>query len=66
MQDDPSLESVVYTCQGETKDDLRKGFFDTPTKEDEWPRCLEGTWKNLDLKILQTNISFSSTLSNTS
>lgn len=43
------MESVIYTCQGETKDDLRKGFFDTPTTEDDWPRCLEGKWKNPDI-----------------
>ena len=43
------MESVIYTCQGETKDDLKKGFFDTPTTEDDWPRCLEGKWRKHEL-----------------
>ena len=42
FEDDPSQESVSYTCQGTTDEKLTRGFFDSPLLEDEWPRCLEG------------------------
>ena len=44
FEDDPAQEHVEYTCQGEKNDKkkLRKGFFDTPLKKEDWPRCLEG------------------------
>ena len=42
FEEDPSQESVSYTCQETTEGTLTRGFFDSPLEEDEWPRCVEG------------------------
>ena len=42
FENDPYQENVEYTCYGEKTDDVRKGFFDTPIREEDWPKCVEG------------------------
>ena len=45
FEEDPSQVDVRYTCQDgsnpEHKD--KKGFFDVPEIEEDWPKCLLGT-----------------------
>ena len=47
FEDDPTQLDVQYTCQdGSHKDHKEKrGFFDVPEKEEDWPRCLLGRYK---------------------
>ena len=41
---DPTQIDVKYTCQDGSKDEYKdkRGFFDVPEKEEDWPRCLLG------------------------
>ena len=45
FEEDPSQIDVKYTCQDGTNPDHKdkRGFFDVPENEDEWPRCMLGT-----------------------
>ena len=42
FEDDPSQEDVKYTCQDGSSEEHKdkRGFFDVPEKDTEWPRCL--------------------------
>ena len=41
FEEDPAQESVFYDCQDGTAPPTKKGFFDVPDKEEDWPRCLQ-------------------------
>ena len=43
FEDDPAQVELTYTCQDGTVPDTKKGFFDVPQEEVDWPRCLQGT-----------------------
>ena len=42
FEDDPAQVDVLYTCQDGSTAGLedKRGFFDVPEKESDWPRCL--------------------------
>ena len=44
FEDDPTQLDVQYTCQDGSHKDYKdkRGFFDVPEKEEDWPRCLLG------------------------
>ena len=44
FEEDPSQIDVKYTCQDGTNPDHedKRGFFDVPQTEEDWPRCLLG------------------------
>ena len=44
FEDDPSQLDVKYTCQDGTNagHEDKRGFFDVPQNEEDWPRCLLG------------------------
>ena len=44
FEDDPSQIDVLYTCQDGTDEEHKdkRGFFDVPGSEEEWPRCVLG------------------------
>ena len=44
FEDDPSQLDVKYTCQDGTNTghEDKRGFFDVPQNEEDWPRCLLG------------------------
>ena len=46
FEEDPAQLEEAYTCQDGTAPDTKRGFFDVPIEEDEWPRCLRGEIKN--------------------
>ena len=43
FEDDPTQVEVTYPCQDGTVPDTKKGFFDMPQEEENWPKCLQGT-----------------------
>ena len=43
FEDDQNQVSINYQCQDGTKPGTKRGFFNTPTSDDEWPRCTEGS-----------------------
>ena len=45
FEDDPLQLDVKYTCQDGSHNDHKdkRGFFDVPEKEEDWPRCLLGS-----------------------
>ena len=42
FEEDPAQEEQTYTCQDGTAPDTTRGFFDVPTDEEDWPRCVRG------------------------
>ena len=46
FENDPAQEDVKYTCQDGSHEDHaeKRGFFDIPENEEEWPRCLLGIY----------------------
>ena len=42
FEDDPAQEEQTYACQDGTVSGTKKGFFDVPEEEEDWPRCLQG------------------------
>ena len=42
FEDDPEQLDIKYTCQdgSDPKFEDRRGFFDIPTRDEDWPRCL--------------------------
>ena len=44
FEDDPLQLDVKYTCQDGSHNDHKdkRGFFDVPEKDEDWPRCLLG------------------------
>ena len=42
FEEDPAQEEQTYTCQDGTAPDTRRGFFDVPDDEEDWPRCVRG------------------------
>ena len=44
FEDDFHQEEIAYTCQDGSNPDHKdkKGFFDVPEAEEEWPRCVLG------------------------
>ncbi len=44
FEEDPSQVDVFYTCQDGTDEEHKdkRGFFDVPGSEEEWPRCVLG------------------------
>lgn len=61
FEEDPTQEEVTYTCQDGTDKDIKKGFFDIPELEEDWPRCLQGRY----FSSYNNTILFSSPVSNT-
>ena len=41
--DDQYVNTFEYICQDGSKKKTRKGFFNTPEAEKDWPQCLKGT-----------------------
>lgn len=41
FEEDSLQEEVTYTCQDGAVKGTKKGFFDVPETEEEWPRCLQ-------------------------
>ena len=66
FEEDPSQIDVKYTCQdGKAKGmEGKRGFFDVPELETDWPRCLLGeSYKVRKNYTYQCFHHFSSTLS---
>ena len=42
FEDDPALEFVVYECTDGSEQYTKRGFVNTPSEPDKWPRCMEG------------------------
>ena len=42
FEEDPTQEEITYSCQDGSAPKTKKGFFDVPEKEEDWPRCLQG------------------------
>ena len=42
FEEDPEQVDVKYTCQDGSNKEYKdkRGFFDVPEKEDDWPRCV--------------------------
>ena len=40
FEEDPALVDQYYTCQDGSVTGNLKGFFDVPSEEEDWPRCL--------------------------
>ena len=41
FEEDPAQEEVTYDCQDGTAPGTKKGFFNIPEAEEDWPRCLQ-------------------------
>ena len=46
FEDDPAQLDVKYTCQDGSDPNYKdkRGFFDVPEKEEDWPRCVVGKY----------------------
>ena len=42
FEDDSAQEEQTYSCQDGTVKGTKRGFFDVPEDEEDWPRCLRG------------------------
>ena len=53
FEEDPSQVDLYYTCQDGSDEEHKdkRGFFDVPSSEDEWQRCVLGNILHYELSI---------------